>query len=151
VLLSGLALIAVALGALAFVHSGYAVHILPELVVFGIGGGLTLPALAGLAMARATPEDAGAASGLFNTGQQVGAAIGVAALSSVAAARTLHLAASGRSGAAALTGGYHLAFGVGGGLAVVALAVSAALVRARRGAAPEPVEGRDAEPAAVAE
>jgi hypothetical protein len=53
--------------------SGPAVFTVASLM-FGIGGGLTRPALASLAMSRATPSDAGLASGLFNTTQRVGAA-----------------------------------------------------------------------------
>ena len=51
------------------------------------------------------------ASGLVNTTQQVGAALGVAVLSTLAAAQTGHLLAAGRPAAEALTGGYHVAFG----------------------------------------
>jgi EmrB/QacA subfamily drug resistance transporter len=156
VLLAGLVLVAAGLGLLAAlpVHGSYAVHLLPGMVLFGIGGGLTLPALAMLGMASATPADAGIVSGLFNTTQQVGAAVGVALLSTLAAARTGHLmAAAGRPGAiataAALTGGYRLAIGVGAGLAVGALAVAAIVLRpagAQSGAA-EPAAAEPAEPA----
>jgi hypothetical protein len=103
------------------------------MLVFGAGGGLTLPALAMLGMSAASPADAGTVSGLFNTTQQVGAALGVALLSTLAAARTAHLAvAAGRPGvvtAAALTGGYRLAFVVGTGLAAGALIVALIVLR----------------------
>ena len=69
-------------------------------------------------MSAARPGDAGLVSGLFNTTQQVGMALGVAVLSTLAAARTAQLAAAAaRRAAAALTGGYQLAFAVGAGLA----------------------------------
>jgi MFS family permease len=101
------------------------------MLVFGAGGGLALPALAMLGMSAATAGDAGLVSGLFNTSQQVGAAVGVALLSALAAARTVRLRSAGLGGAAALNGGYHLAFGVAAGLGGAAIVVAAALLTAR--------------------
>ena len=72
------------------------------------------------------------ASGLVNTTQQVGAALGVAVLSTLAAARAGHLLAVGQPAAGALTGGYHLAFGTGAGLAAAALVLAAAALRPPR-------------------
>jgi hypothetical protein len=66
------------------------------------------------------------ASGLANTSQQVGGALGITVLAAVAAART---AALGGSGAAALAGGFRLAFAVAGMLALGALAVAAVVLR----------------------
>jgi len=130
-LLAGLLLIAVALAVLARVpvHGSYLAHLLGPLVLFGAGGGLTLPALASLAMSGATDSDAGLASGLFNTTQQIGAALGVAVLSTLAAARTAHLRVTGLDSAAALTSGYRLAFATGAGLAMAAVIVAAILLR----------------------
>lgn len=124
VLLAGLTLIAAALAILTRVpaHGGYLVHLLPPLLLFGAGGGLTLPMLATLGMSGATPSDAGVASGLFSTSQQVGAALGLAALSALAAARTSYLHAAGLDARSALAGGYRLGFGAGaclGGAAIV--------------------------------
>ena len=53
--------------------------LLPLFVLFGIGGGLTLPAVTALGMSGATDADAGVISGVFNTVQQVGGALGLAA------------------------------------------------------------------------
>jgi MFS family permease len=130
-LLAGLLLIAVALALLARVpvHGSYPAHLLAPLVLFGAGGGLTLPALTSLAMSGATQSDAGLASGLFNTTQQIGAALGVAVLSTLAAARTGSLQAAGFGSASALTSGYRLAFATGAGLAVAAAIVAAILLR----------------------
>ncbi|MBV9855373.1 MAG: MFS transporter [Streptosporangiaceae bacterium] len=83
-------------------HGGYAVHLLPTMLLIG-GFGLAFPAMITLAMSGATPADAGVASGLVNTTQQVGAALGVAVLSTLAAARTAHVLAA--TGAAATGAG----------------------------------------------
>jgi EmrB/QacA subfamily drug resistance transporter len=131
ILLAGLLLIAVALTLLARVpvHGSYPAHLLGPLVLFGAGGGLTLPALASLAMSGATQSDAGLASGLFNTTQQIGAALGVAVLSTLAAARSARLQVAGLDSASALTSGYRLAFATGAGLVVAAVIVAAILLR----------------------
>jgi predicted MFS family arabinose efflux permease len=106
----------------------YPLHLLPTMLLIG-GFGLAFPAIITLAMSAASPEDAGVASGLVNTTQQVGAALGVAVLSTLAASRTSHLLASGRPAAEALTGGYQVAFAVGAALAAAALMLAAILLR----------------------
>jgi EmrB/QacA subfamily drug resistance transporter len=133
VLLTGLVLVATALARLTWlpVHGSYFADLLPALLLFGAGGGLTLPALATLGMSAASAEDAGRVSGLFNTSQQIGAAAGVALLSAIAAARTGHLLSTREPLAAALTGGYREAFGAGALLAVLALIVAAIVLRPR--------------------
>jgi EmrB/QacA subfamily drug resistance transporter len=146
-LLSGLLLIAVALTLLARVpvHASYLADLLGPLVVFGAGGGLTLPALASLGMSGATQNDAGLASGLFNTTQQTGAALGVAMLSTLAAARTARLHVAGFDSAVALTSGYRLAFATAAGLAVAALIVATILLRGTR-SGPQQSQITDAAP-----
>jgi EmrB/QacA subfamily drug resistance transporter len=135
VLLAGLALVACALALLTHLpaRGSYPAHLLPALLIFGLGGGLTLPALAMLGMSAATPADAGLVSGLFNTTQQVGAALGVAVLTALASTRAAEARAAGLASGPALTSGYHLAFATGTGLAVAAAAVSAILLRPSRG------------------
>jgi len=127
-----LVVVALAMFTVLPTHGGYALRLLPALLVFGAGGGLALPALATLGMSDATADDAGLISGLFNTGQQVGGAIGVAALSAVAAAHTRTLGSAGRDGTSALTGGYHLAFGIGAALGTAAIMVTATVLRRGR-------------------
>lgn len=108
-------------------------------MLLAAGFGLALPALTTLGMSGANEEDAGLASGLFNTTQQIGMALGVAVLSTLAASRTESLAADGRTAAEALTGGYRLAFAVGTGILVVAFAVAFTMLRRpERQAAEEP-------------
>jgi hypothetical protein len=77
-----------------------------------------------LAMSGATPENAGLASGLVNTTAQVGAALGLAVLATLSAARTTALTSLGAGAKAALTGGYHLAFCVAAGLVAVSVAIA---------------------------
>ncbi|MET8065731.1 MFS transporter, partial [Micromonospora sp. NPDC005313] len=112
------------------VDGRYLTDVLPVMLLAG-GGGLVLPALTSLGMSAARPDDAGLASGLFNTTQQIGMAFGVAVLSTLAAARTAGRVALGDDRATALTSGFHLAFAIGAGLLVVAVALAYALPRPR--------------------
>ncbi|WP_051800193.1 MFS transporter [Catenuloplanes japonicus] len=129
-LLTGLALLAALFGWLARVpvDGRYIVDVLPAMLLAG-GFGLVLPALTTLGMSGAGPADAGLTSGVFNTTQQVGMAVGVAVLSGLAATRSTHLLDGGTSSAVALTDGYRLAFAIGAGLIVAAFALAAAVLR----------------------
>ena len=77
------------------VDGDYVADLLPTMVLFGIGAGLSFPALMTLAMSGASPSDAGLASGLVNTTQQVGGALGLAVLATLATSRTDALRADG--------------------------------------------------------
>jgi EmrB/QacA subfamily drug resistance transporter len=136
VLVSGQVVIAVALAALGFgpTNEIYAIHLLVPLALLGLGGGLSFPSLTIIAMADAQPSDAGLASGLLNTTGQVGGALGLAILATLASTQTLSLANSGLGGTSALAGGYHLAWLVGAGVFVISLALTIALLRARTSA-----------------
>lgn len=136
ILLTGIVLLLGLLGLLTRlpVHASYAVDLLPAMLL-GAGFGLALPALTALGMSGAKEADAGLASGLFNTTQQIGMALGIAVLSTLAASRTESLTAAGRPAAEALTGGYHLAFAVGTGLLAVAFVIAFTLLRT-----PKPVQ-----------
>ena len=102
----------------------YVTDILPTMVLFGIGAGLSFPAMVSLAMSGATQEDAGLASGLVNTTQQVGGALGLAVLATLSTTRTEDKLADGASQASALVDGYQLAFFVGAGFAAAAIALA---------------------------
>ncbi|WSM10378.1 MFS transporter [Streptomyces sp. NBC_01716] len=132
VLLTGLLLLITLLVLLTRIPADatYTTDVLP-LMPLAAGFGLALPALTSLGMSDAGEEDAGLASGLFNTTQQIGMAVGVAVLSTLAASRSERLLAGGASEAEALTSGYHLAFGVGAGLLVTAFVVAYAVLRPR--------------------
>ncbi|GAA0950545.1 MFS transporter [Nonomuraea longicatena] len=130
VLIAGLVLLLLGMGWLTRipVEAVYLTDLLPVMILIA-GGGLVLPALAALSMSGAKADDAGLASGVFNTTQQVGMALGVALLTTLAASRTDGLLASGATEAAALTSGYHLAFIVSAGLLAAALAVAVLVLR----------------------
>ncbi|GAA2979711.1 MFS transporter [Streptomyces lactacystinicus] len=130
VLLAGLAMLLAALALLVRLpaDADYVVHLLPTMLLIA-GGGLVLSTLAVLGMSGAGPQDAGTASGLFNTTQQVGGALGVAVLGTLASGRTAALAAAGHPAADALAGGFRLAFAVAAGLLAVALLLAATVLR----------------------
>ena len=141
VLVVGLAMIGAALAgfAIAPVHADYVANILPSAALLGIGAGLCFPPLMGLAMSGVAPSDAGLASGLVNTTAQVGGAIGLAVLSTVAAGRTGTLRAAGHALPSALTGGYHVAFWIAVGMIGAALVTALVTLRPARAEAAEPV------------
>ena len=131
------------------IDATYVRDLLPPMVLIGLGAGLGFPSLMTLAMSGATESDSGLASGLVNTSVQVGGAIGLAVLATLATERTDNLVADGEPAAAALNSGYHLAYLTGAGLVLVAIAVAVSFLRARvpEGAPePEPVPEVPAEP-----
>jgi MFS family permease len=85
-----------------------------------------------LAMSGATDEDSGLASGLVNTTQQVGGALGLAVLATLSTTHTNGLLAEGTPPAEALTSGYRLAFGVAAALVGVAVVLAVVVLRRPR-------------------
>ncbi len=146
-LIAGLVLIGV--GLLLFartpVDGQYTTDLLAPLLLTGLGIGTSFPSLMTLAMSGATPEDAGLASGLVNTSAQVGGAIGLAVLATLASQRTDSQLEAGASQLSALNSGFHLAYVVGAALVAVALAV--AVVALRYEPAPEGAEAPERESA----
>ncbi len=142
-LITGLVLIAAGLALFARVpvDGNYFIDVLPSTILLGSGVGVCFPSLMTLAMSGATKADAGLASGLVNTTAQVGAAIGLAVLATIAASKTDDLLAAGQSRPEALTGGYEVAFWVAAGLVVVALALAVVVLKPAR--QPEADEGPD--------
>ena len=140
VLLGGLSLLLVGLALFTQVpvDSSYVADILPSMLLLGVGAGLTFPPMMTLAMSTATPADSGLLSGLVNTTQQVGAALGLAILATLATSRTESLVADGDALPAALTGGYTLAFTIAAGFIAAAIALAVAVLRPAPAAVAEP-------------
>src|SRR5262249_21242747 len=120
-----------ALGLLLFarapVDGNYVTDVLPSMVLLGFGAGIGFNPVLLAAMGDVQPQDAGVASGIVNTSFMMGGALGLAVLAAIATARTNAL--GGPSSAAALTGGYHVAFLVGAIFALLAAAIGALAMR----------------------
>jgi EmrB/QacA subfamily drug resistance transporter len=133
VVVAGLAILT---GGLVFftqvsVGGSYVTDLLPGFLLIAIGLGFSFVSISIAALAGVRHADAGLASGLFNTSQQVGGALGVAVLSTVATSWTDDATASGSALPVALTDGFAAAFIGGAGIAFVG--VLAALFLVRRG------------------
>jgi MFS family permease len=129
-----------ALGLLLFarapVGGRFVVDVLPGMLVLGTGAAFGFMAVI-LASTIGIPEsEAGLASGLVNTSQQMGGALGLAVLAAVAAAYTDSVAGS-QAPLVALNSGYHAAFLVGAGCVVFGVLIAATLLRPPKDAGPE--------------
>ncbi|HYQ68102.1 MFS transporter [Actinophytocola sp.] len=140
ILYTGLVLIVAAFALLATVRVGgtFLADFLPATLLMGLGFGLAAPAMMGLGMSSVSPADSGIASGLFNTTQQIGGAIGLTVLSAVVTARTDALLASGEDESAALVGAYRVAFVIAAVFVAAALVLAVALLRGSGQDTPEP-------------
>jgi len=107
------------------VDANFFVHILPGMLLLGIGCGLAMNPVIMAAMNDVAPSESGLASGVVNTSFMLGGALGLAALAAVAAARS-----GGQQTAEALTAGYHAAFVLAALFALAAALVSTLLPRA---------------------
>ncbi|NKY34612.1 MFS transporter [Nocardia speluncae] len=105
--------------------AGYLGTVLPGVVLAGLGLGFAFVPLTAAAVSAANPSDGGIASALFNAGQQLGGAIGLAVLTTASATRTAQLAGSGEPSAAAVTAGWSLGFGIAAVMALAGAAVAA--------------------------
>ena len=136
-IVSGLLLSFAAMVILTRLHadSGYALHVLPALILLGLGFGLIVPPSLNVATTGVEFKDAGVASAMVNTMQQVGGSIGTALLSTFAArAASRYLtrhpsAAASQLGRAAATHGYAVAFTISAGIFLVAAIVCGLLIR----------------------
>ncbi len=133
-LIPGVTLVAIALLLFARtpVDGNYLTDLLPPFLLIGIGVGTSFPSIMTLAMSGATPEDSGLASGLVNTSMQIGGSIGLAILATLSTQRTESLLDEGVAEAAALNSGYHLAYLIGAGLAVLAVLIAIFVLRQPR-------------------
>jgi MFS family permease len=130
------------------VHASYVANLLPSMVLVGVGAGLSFPSLMTLAMSGAEPSQAGLASGLVNTTQQVGGALGLAVLATLASTRTDTLLHHGDAGFSALVGGYHFAWIIGTALLLAGIAAAVTVLRSPRAAGEPQAEREPAVPEA---
>ena len=133
-LLAGLAtlLVALVLISQAPVDGSYLLNVAPAAALVGAGTGVGIPAAIMLAMSGAEPGDAGLASGLNNTAQQAGAAVGTAVLATLAASQTAAKLAEGAWEGSALRDGYSAAFLAAAGFVIAALVLGATLLRSAK-------------------
>jgi len=108
--------------------ASFAMHLLAPTLVIGVGLGGAFVASTDLAVSGATETQAGLASGLVNTSQQIGGAVGLSVLATVAASRSEVVLASGATMDAALTAGFAWAF-LGAAVLVLVGALATALIR----------------------
>jgi EmrB/QacA subfamily drug resistance transporter len=118
------------------VHGHYVSDLLPSFLLIGVGLGVSFVAVTITALQGIPPADAGVASGLVNTSRQIGGAVGLAVVSTIAAGYAGHAGA-----AASLLHGFHISFAVLSALALLgALLTGAGLTSPRpQPAAAEPV------------
>jgi EmrB/QacA subfamily drug resistance transporter len=119
------------------VDGSYVSDLLPGFLLVGVGLGFSFVPVSIAALAGATDKEAGLQSGLINTSQQIGGALGLAILSTVATTRTENLLKEGASQAVALTDGFSLAFWVGAAVAIVSVIATLVLLK-REEVATEP-------------
>jgi MFS family permease len=133
VLMVGLALLG---GGLAYytqipVNGSYFANLFPGFLLTGVGLGFSFVPISIAALSGVTSREAGLASGLITTSQQIGGGIGLAILTTVSTTRTNNVLANGVAEPTALTDGFRLAFWVGVGFAAIALALTFTVLRRR--------------------
>ena len=132
-LIFGMALLT--LGLLYFtqvsVDGSYWADLFPGFLIIGLAIPFAFVPITIAALAGTKPEEAGLASGLINTSQQIGGAVGIAILSTIAVTTTDDQLSSGTSQAAAMTDGFVNAFWAGAAIAFVGVLVSIFMVRGR--------------------
>ncbi len=117
------------------VHASYFPGLFVAFGVLGVGYGASVLPLLTMGMSDAPPRDAGLASGIINVSTQLLAAIGMAALGTIATDHTKSLSANGHSVANALAGGYHLALVVGALAVATAIVIAVSVLRPPRDSA----------------
>jgi EmrB/QacA subfamily drug resistance transporter len=114
------------------VHAHFLADLAGPLIIAGAGTAFAFIPISIAALAGVTEHQAGLASGLLNTSQQLGGAIGIAIASSVAASHTKTLLHAGDAAPTALTGGFHDAFLALGAIGLIAIPAIFALIRRDR-------------------
>ena len=126
----------------------YLADVLVPSILAGIGLGLTFVPVTIAAMSGTKREEAGLASGLINTSQQVGGALGLAILSSIANSTTQDSFQTGASQLVALTDGYSQAFVVGACFAIAGAILAAILISSKDSCEHAEASSRRSEPTA---
>jgi predicted MFS family arabinose efflux permease len=131
VLVTGMAIVTV--GLLYFTQvsadGSYVGDLLPGFLVIALGMGFSFVPVSIAALAGVEAKDAGLASGLINTSQQIGSALGIAVLSAIAVAHSSDATRAGERPAEALVTGFHAAFWAGAAVAAAGVVASLLLVR----------------------
>ena len=127
----GMAILTVGLVLFAQVSAGgsYAANLLPGFLIIALGMALCFVPISIAALAGVSQAEAGIASGLINTSQQIGGAVGIAVLSTIAISRTDDQIAAGVARPEALTSGFQLAFWVGAGIALAGVVAARGVLR----------------------
>jgi EmrB/QacA subfamily drug resistance transporter len=138
---TGMAVLAVGMAWLAFVRpqGSFVVDVLPASLVTALGMSLAFIPSLGTAIASARPEEGGLASGIVNTSYQIGSALGLAAMTAVAASH----GASRIGDVTALTDGFSAAFVGAAGIAAVGALLAAVLLRVPATRVTDPVPGEE--------
>jgi EmrB/QacA subfamily drug resistance transporter len=135
VLIAGMALVAIALlwFAQVPVDGSYVTNLLAPMVIAAVGLGFAFVPVTIAAVSNISADDSGLASGLINTSQQVGGALGLAILGTIASSRTTDLMATAHGAPSAvpgaLTEGFQLAFLAGAGFAILGIIATFVLIR----------------------
>jgi EmrB/QacA subfamily drug resistance transporter len=111
------------------VGGSYLSDLLPGFLLIAIGIGFSFVPISIAALAGVQAAEAGLASGLINTSQQIGGALGIAALSTIATSRTDDALASGTALPSALVDGFQGAFIAGVGIAAIGIVAALLLIR----------------------
>jgi MFS family permease len=121
------------------VGGSYVTDLLPGFLLIGVGIGFSFVPITIAALAGVEPAEAGLASGLINTSQQIGGALGIAALSTIATSRTDDAVSAGTAVPSALVDGFTGAFVAGAIIAGIGIVAALTLIRQDELAQPQEV------------
>ncbi len=124
-------------------NGSYVSDLFPGFLIIGVGMGFSFVPISIAALAGVQGPEAGLASGLINTSQQIGGALGLALLTTVATTHTTSLLESGTAQAEALTSGFSCAFCAAAGFGLVSVITTLVVLRQ------EDIPAASTEPATV--
>ena len=125
---------------MAPVDGDFVVHVLPSMVLLGIGAGIAFNPVLMAAMGDVEPHESGLASGVVNTSFMMGGALGLAVFVALSEWRTDSLLADGTAPVEALNGGFQAAFAVGAVVALAAAVIGGSFLRPKPMQMPEEPE-----------